>query len=127
MGGRHNPAVRADNCSPTAEVEERMSERDEGGPTVRADRWLRMRIRREAGPPRRALRRRGPQLLPISDTFQVFGEVAKIVPTYRRESPYQAGSSSRRSAQIRGRHNADYSASKYLPPICALSRAAADV
>ena len=30
MGGRHNPAVRADNCSPTAEIEERMSERDEG-------------------------------------------------------------------------------------------------
>ena len=54
MGGRHNPAVRADNCSPTAEIEERMSERDEGRDGPRGARIAGYACEFDARPARRA-------------------------------------------------------------------------
>jgi hypothetical protein len=100
MGGRHNRAVRADNCSPTAEIEERMSEQDEGRDGPRGARIAGYTCEFDARPARRAAHvvdaARGYYIYPTRPGVR---RGCKIVPTYRRESPYQAGSSSRRSAQ----------------------------
>jgi hypothetical protein len=77
IGGRHNPAAWAENCSADTRGRERISRAGRRGATVRtvgSDRWLRKRIRREAGPMRRARLDAAPSCYPPLHTFLALSE-----------------------------------------------------